>query len=216
MKRTYNLLGYLLLGIAAYAFVNANNTNVIATSPATEETTQSTPNRHTITLVLSQLSDLKVEEGTRINVGDIISDRTFERTKLQAKRQRLADSLAKARLPLNALKPVPSPSFQTELVTLKQAQFNLDAIVEQINNFDEKLYFKDPWHVQVFESEKVQKLADLKRRELEASINVEKAIASLDEAKLNYQKQQYKHSLKVSDYQTLMQKQVRSKSEFFS
>jgi chromosome segregation ATPase len=33
------------------------------------------------------------------------------------------------------------------------------------------------------------------------------AIASLDEAKLNYQKQQYEHSLKVSDYQTEMQKQ---------
>jgi hypothetical protein len=29
--------------------------------------------------------------------------------------------------------------------------------------FDQKLYFKDPWHVQVFESEKVQELADLKR-----------------------------------------------------
>ncbi|NJK56427.1 MAG: hypothetical protein HC939_10730 [Pleurocapsa sp. SU_5_0] len=207
MKRTYNLLGYLLLGIAAYAFVNANNTGVIATAPITEETTQPTPNRHTITLVLSQLSDLKVEEGQRINVGDIISDRTTEKTKLQAKKQRLESSLTQAKLPLNALKPVPQPKFQTELASLKQAQFNLDAIVKQINNFDEKLHFKDPWHVQVFESEKVQKLADLKRKELEASINVEKAIASLDEAKLNYQKQQYEHSIKVSDYQTLMQKQ---------
>jgi hypothetical protein len=70
----YNLLGYLLLAVAAYAFVNANNTDLQATAPVTEETTQSTPNRHTITLVLSQLSDLKVEEGQRINVGDIISD----------------------------------------------------------------------------------------------------------------------------------------------
>jgi hypothetical protein len=38
---------------------------------------QQTPpkhNRHTITTVLSQLSDLKVEEGQRINAGDIISD----------------------------------------------------------------------------------------------------------------------------------------------
>jgi DNA repair exonuclease SbcCD ATPase subunit len=183
------------------------NTDVIATAPATEETTQSTPNRHTITLVLNQLSDLKVEEGTRINAGDLISDRTTERTKLKAKRQRLADSLAKAKLPLNALKPVPSPSFQTELASLKQAQFNLDQIAHQISNFDQKIYHKDPWHVQVFESEKVQELADLKRRELEASINVEKAIASLDEAKLNYQKQQYEHSLKVSDYQTSLQKQ---------
>jgi biotin carboxyl carrier protein len=207
MKRTYNLLGFLLLGIAAYAFVNASNTDLQATAPIAEEQTQSTPNRHTITLVLNQLSDLKVEEGQRVNAGDIISDRTSEKTKLQAKRQRLDDSLTKARLPLNALKPVPSPSFQTELVTLKQAQFNLDAIVNQINNFDQKIYHKDSWHVQVFESEKVQKLADLKRRELEASINVEKAIASLDEAKLNYQKQQYEHSLKVSDYQTSLQKQ---------
>lgn len=47
----------------------------------------------------------------------------------------------------------------------------------------------------------------MKRRELSASINLEKAIASLDEAKLNYQKQQYEHSLKVSDYQTSLQKQ---------
>lgn len=140
MKRinlsVYNLLGYLLLGIAAYAFVNANNTDVIATAPTTEETTQLTPNRHTITLVLNQLSDLKVEEGQRINVGDIISDmrrhRTTEKAKLQAKRQRLADSLTRAKLPLNELKPVPVPQFQTELASLKQAQFNLDAIVQQI------------------------------------------------------------------------------------
>ncbi|MGL5941128.1 MAG: hypothetical protein ACRC2S_12165 [Waterburya sp.] len=218
MKRinlsVYNLLGYLLFGIAAYAFVNANNTDVIATAPATQEQTQSTPNRHTITLVLNQLSDLKVEEGQRINVGDIISDRTSEKAKLQAKKQRLVDSLTRAKLPLNELKPVPVPQFQTELASLKQAQFNLDAIVQQINNFDQKIYHKDSWHVQVFESEKVQELADLKRKELEASINLEKAmpsasfaIASLDEAKLNYQKQQYEHSLKVSDYQTLMQKQ---------
>jgi chromosome segregation ATPase len=203
----YNLLGYILLAVAAYAFVNASNTDVIATAPLTEQPAESTPNRHTISLVLSQLSDLKVEEGQRVNVGDIISDRTSEKAKLEAKKQRLADSLTRAKLPLNQLKPVPEPQFQTELAALKQAQFNLDAIVEQINNFDQKIYHKDPWHVQVFESEKVQELADLKRKELEASINLEKAIASLDEAKLNYQKQQYEHSLKVSDYQTLMQKQ---------
>nr|MDJ0569930.1 hypothetical protein [Pleurocapsa sp. MO_192.B19] len=162
----------------AYAFLNANNTNLQATSPVTQEQTTYQRNRHTITLVLSQLSDLKVEEGQRVNVGDIISDRTTERTKLQAKKQRLESSLARVRLPLRELKPVPIPKFQTELATLKQAQFNLDTIVQQINNFDKKFHFKDPWHVQVFESEKVQQLADLKRQELAASINVERAIAS--------------------------------------
>ena len=207
MKRTYKLLGYLLLGIGVYAFLNANNTDLQANSTVTQEQTTYKRNRHTITLELSQLSDLKVEEEQRINVGDIISDRTTERTKLQAKQQRLSASLSRAKLPLGELKPVPIPKFQSELAALKQAQFNLDQIVSQINNFDQKFHHKDPWHVQVFESEKVQQLAQLKRQELAASINVERAIASLDEAKLNYQKQQYEHSLKVSDYQTLMQKQ---------
>ncbi len=70
----YKLLGYLLLGIGAYAFLNANNTDLQANSAVTEQQTTYKRNRHTITLVLSQLSDLKVEEGQRINVGDIISD----------------------------------------------------------------------------------------------------------------------------------------------
>ena len=213
MKKTanlsvYKLLGYLLLGIGAYAVLNANNTDLQANSEVTtQEQTPSTPNRHTITLTLNELLDLKVEEGQRINVGDIISDRTTERTKLQTKKQRLEASLTRAKLPLKELKSVPVPKFQSELAALKQAQFQLDSIVEQINNFDSKFHFKDPWHVQVFESEKVQQLAELKRQELAASINVERAIASLDEAKLNYQKQQYEHSLKVSDYQTSLQKQ---------
>ncbi|HEY9769213.1 MAG TPA: hypothetical protein V6C71_12095 [Coleofasciculaceae cyanobacterium] len=43
--KIYNLLGYLLLAVAAYAFVNANNTDVIATAPVpvTEELNQSNP-----------------------------------------------------------------------------------------------------------------------------------------------------------------------------
>ncbi|MGB5636389.1 MAG: hypothetical protein WBM44_20570 [Waterburya sp.] len=108
MKRTYKLLGYLLLGIGAYAFLNANNTDLYAqryhkgiiyplgqaNSPVTEQQTTYKRNRHTITLVLSQLSDLKAEEGQRVNVGDIISDRTIEKTKLLAKKERLTTAIA--------------------------------------------------------------------------------------------------------------------------
>ncbi|MGF1542209.1 MAG: hypothetical protein ACFCU5_17495 [Pleurocapsa sp.] len=37
MKRTYKLLGYLLLGIGVYAFVNASNTDLQANSEVTQE-----------------------------------------------------------------------------------------------------------------------------------------------------------------------------------
>jgi hypothetical protein len=126
--KIYKLLGYLLLGISAIAFVNASNTDLQATVPVAEEQTPSINNRHTITLTLNQLDELKVTEGQRINVGDTIRDRTYTRAKLQAKKERLESAIAKARLPLNELKPVPIPKFQTELAALKQAQFNLDAI----------------------------------------------------------------------------------------
>ena len=57
-ESVYKLLGYLLLGIGAYAFLNANNTELQANSAATEQQTPYKRNRHSITLVLSQLSDL--------------------------------------------------------------------------------------------------------------------------------------------------------------
>ncbi|VEP14741.1 conserved hypothetical protein [Hyella patelloides LEGE 07179] len=203
------LLGYVTLGIGAITLVNANTEKTQANQPepVTETTTPYSHSRHVITLTLNQLEELKVTEGQRINVGDIISDRTSTRAKLQAKKERLETAIAQASLPLNQLKPVPIPTFQTELAALKQAQFNLNVITREIENFDKQLHFKDPFYSSVFESEKIQELANLKRRELEASINLEKAIARLDEAKLNYQKQQYEHSLKVSDYQTALQKQ---------
>ncbi len=209
--KIYKHLGFglIALGIAAIAFNPGKSRadRALATDSTGTFQTSTSRKRHKIDLTLSNLNNIKVSKGDRVEIGSLISDRTSERTKLQAKKQRLESSLTRVKLPLKELQSVPVPKFQSELAALEQAQFQLDSIVRQINNFERKFQFKDPWHVQVFESEKVGKLAELKRQKLAASINVEEAIASLDEAKLNYQKQQYEHSLKVSDYQTLMQKQ---------
>lgn len=163
--------------------------------------------RHTITLALNSLDELKVREGQRISEGDIISDRQSARNNLLVKKERIESSIRKVSLPINQLRSIPVPSYRSELIQLKQAQFNLNAIVKQVNEFDKNFHHKDPYHVQIFESDKITKLANLKRSELEASMNVENAIANLDRAKLNYQKQQYEHSLKVGSYQTALQKQ---------
>ena len=210
----YKIFSLVLLGLGAFAMVNASTGSTRANAPVpTPETASTVTNnqysrsRHVIKLTLNELEELKVTEGQRVNPGDLISDRQSSRENLLAKKQRLETAIKQASLPLNQLKAVPTPKFQKELVALKQAEFNLDVITREIENFDKQLHFKDSFYSSVFESEKIQELADLKRRELSASINLEKAIASLDEAKLNYQKQQYEHSLKVSDYQTSLQKQ---------
>jgi hypothetical protein len=82
MKRTYNLLGYLLLAVSAIAFVNASNTDVIATSPATpiswqaEEQTQSSPNRHTITLVVYHNDFDRLDKDLRESIFERINQET--------------------------------------------------------------------------------------------------------------------------------------------
>ncbi len=136
------LLGYVILGIGAITLVNANikTTQANQPEPVAETTTPYNRSRHTITLTLNQLDELKVTESQRVNPGDIISDRTSSRAKLQAKKERLEAAIKKASLPLNQLKPVPIPKFQTELAALKQAQFNLDVIVKKIENFDQQLH----------------------------------------------------------------------------
>ena len=116
----YKLLGYVILGIGAIAFVNASTGRIQANAPAPvpETSSQYSRSRHTINLVLNELDELKVTEGQRVNVGDIISDRTSAREKLLAKKQRLETAIKKASLPLNQLKPFPVPKFRKELVAL--------------------------------------------------------------------------------------------------
>ena len=68
------LLGYVVLGIGAIALVNTNTkqTQANQTAAVTETTTPYSRSRHIITLTLNQLDELKVTEGQRINVGDVL------------------------------------------------------------------------------------------------------------------------------------------------
>lgn len=209
--KMYKFLGFGLIGLGIVAIalssgnLQADSSNSLSTNSSF--TSSYSRNRHKINLVLSQLEDLKVVEGDSVEVGTLISYPTSKRTKLEAKKQRLELSLDRARLPLKELKSVPEAKFQPELVGIKQAKINLKTITEQIEDFDQKIHHKDPYHVEVFEKEKVQQLAELKSQKKAALIDVERAIAQLDEAKLNYEKQKYEHSLKVSDFQALQQNQ---------
>lgn len=209
--KIYKFLGFGLIGLGVVAIaLNSGNLQADSSNNLSSNSSlasSSTRNRHKINLVLSQREDLKVVEGDRVEIGSLISDSTTERTKLEAKKQRLKLSLARVKFPLKELKSVPESKFKTELVAIKQAKINLNTITEKIEEFEQKINHKDPHHINVFEGKKVQQLADLKYQKKAASINLEKAIAKWDEAKLNYEKQKYEHSLKVSDYQALRQKQ---------
>ncbi len=73
---SYGLIG---LGIAAIAFnpgsSQADSSSMSETSSTFENSSSTSRKRHKINLNISNLEDIKVVEGDRVNVGDIISDK---------------------------------------------------------------------------------------------------------------------------------------------
>ena len=49
---------------------------------------------HVISVTLTNPEDLKVKEGSRVEKGDIVSDRTLERQRLEVKKQQLEAAFA--------------------------------------------------------------------------------------------------------------------------
>jgi HAMP domain-containing protein len=211
--------GMGLVGVAAVAIALASpNEPPISGEVNAQEQTQtqteapnpvkepSQPSRHKIVVNLTSPNDLKVKEGQRIQQGDVISDRTEARQKLEAKKRHLEVAIAQMSLPLNPIASLPAPNLDAEQVALKKATFQLEQATKALNEYP-GVQFKDPWLREVFEPEKIKELASLKQRQLEASIAVEAALARLSEAKTRYQQQQYQHSIQLAAQQTNLQKQ---------
>ena len=212
-----NWLGLGIIGIAAIAFapvqlpVNSekdsgfslNNSELEQNSDALNPTSRK---RHQILVTLTSMSDLKVKEKDRIQEGDIISDRTSDRQKLEAKKQQLEIAIAQLSLPLTQLAPLPEPNLDSEKVALKRAQIELEMAAKAVENQTETP-FKQDWLNQALEPQAVKKQAALKERQIKAALRVEAALARMSEAKTRYQQQQYQHSIELAAHQTNLQKQ---------
>lgn len=86
------------------------------TQPVTEQSQQPSIHRHTITVNLTSMNDLKVKEGDRIKAGDVISDRTQQRQQLAAKKQQLEIAISQMSLPLTMIAKLPEPNLEQEQV----------------------------------------------------------------------------------------------------
>lgn len=219
-----NWLAIGLIGVAGVAFAlsttdssSLNPGSVQAQSNSSEFGVQvselgvnsSTPNsrkRHKITLSLTSMDDLKVKEKDRIKEGDIISDRTSDRQRLEAKKKQLEIAIAQLSLPLSQLAPLPEPNLEQERVALKQAQLELEMATKALENKADTPFRQD-WLSEALEPEKVKEQAALKERQIKAAVQVEAALARMSEAKTNYQQEQYQHSIQLAAHQTNLQKQ---------
>lgn len=103
-------------------------------TPDATETTS--PHRLTITVSIADPDDLKVEEGQDVTIGDLIADRSRERSRLEAQRQQLELSLTQLKtaritppLPpvtVPAIAPLPPTSYLEQQAAIDRSKVDVD------------------------------------------------------------------------------------------
>lgn len=206
----YNLMGWLaLLGIV----VGASNVFEKTPSPSPPQSflpspinSPSSSRYHKITVALTSLGDLKIKVGDLLKSGTIISDRPQEKQEIAAKQQQIEAKILQVSLPILPIPPLVSQDFASEEIALRQAKLKLEQITQKLNA-GSQLQFKQIELSEVFESEKIKQFNQLQEQQRNASLEIEAAIARLNEAKNRSSHQQYEHKLRLAEYQTRLQRQ---------
>jgi biotin carboxyl carrier protein len=179
----------------------------IAEPPITQVTTPPTPlkpqsiepRQLKINVTVATPEDLKVKPGDEIIKGQLISDRPSERAALTAKKQQLEISIQQASFPIS---PPIKPNFDAQTIALQQTKINNSP--NKVETTLPTLNFIDPELQQVFEADKLAEINRIKQEQAkqeqtlkQQEIEIETALARLEEAKVQYQAQltQYQQSI---------------------
>ena len=179
--------------------------------------------RFNLRLTLTTPEDLKVREGESVNVGQILSDRTRERQRLEAQRaqveiqiQRLNQPPIKPLMPkrISDVSAFPAPSFLEEVAGVDQQTLNVEKSRRdrelQVRKIDVIQGMGDlPPSTLLHESEKLREketALSLSESELELSK------AKLDKAKKDYEYKEYQYSLELSKREIDIQRQTQEYS----
>ncbi len=222
-------LGASIIGILPFIGQQLSSPNTPQSAPLLQkqqpivqlkksETKQS--KRHRIQVQVVSLNDLKISEGSAVEVGQIISDRTEERQSLEVERDQIQNSIQQLSIPTSKLTELPEPNFAIEEAAIQQIKDELKLM--ESNSVaprpETSFRFKDEKLRKLLEANKLEerakaitaeandrtKLAETKAR-LVGQLN--SAIAALNKAKSNYQHQQYEHSLNLVRQQAELQRQ---------
>ena len=166
--------------------------------------TRTTPRRFTISVTLTDPSDLKVKQGDRVTKGQVLSDRTTARQQLEAKKRQLEIAIKRMSLPLSGVAELPKPDFAIEEAAIERAKYELAALDKA---YVPSTRFKTRELEEIYDKDILEKRAKLQESKARAAMELNQAIAQLQKARSNHQQQQYQHSLNLIRQQTNMQRQ---------
>lgn len=175
-----------------------------------QQSTPSAPRRLEISVSIADPEDLKVVEGQEISQGQVISDRTRQRQRLEQQRQRLQlgierlESLSISR-PTEPGQPpplakLPPPNYLEREAAIARAESRVASIGVEVNQKIQEI--KDLSNLglstETLEHEQA-KLSRLLSAEIEAQRELGFAIAQLESAQAEQQRREYEHELKQAE-----------------
>jgi biotin carboxyl carrier protein len=148
--------------------------------------------RHIVNVVVTSPEDIKVKEGDRIAVGQILADRTQQRQLLEARKKQLSFAIARLMQPVTPPPPPPTPSYAPEESAVNSAQL---AIAYWENVPEPDFRFKSMDLVMVMDQKILKEKQSIQLRKMQAQTQLNQAIANLQAAKNNHQNNLYQYQL---------------------
>jgi len=150
MKRLipYVLSGVAIAGVAVAQTPTPQSAPDIAPKTSSDD---SGPTRLTITVAVADPEDLKVEQGDRVETGQLIADRTRERQRLEAQQaklqltiERLEGATITAPLPPATAPPILEPTYLEENAAIARAEATVNQAEAAIAAKQQEIIFNAP------------------------------------------------------------------------
>lgn len=168
--------------------------------PASEEVKL---RRHKIMANVTSLDDVKVNPGTLVEKGQLLTDKTEQRLSLESQRDKLKVAIELMSQPMVAPATLPTGDFTKAEVNVAATQAELEQLGDM--PIPERRFTGEL--ASILDHKIIEDAAKLSEERLKAEIKLQKALADLNEAKNQYAYQQYEHSLKMQQYQSNLQRQ---------
>ncbi len=192
-------------------------------SPNSPRATEQLPPRFNIELTVQDLNELRVREGQRLVAGQVISDRSLERQRLESEKRQTVKAIAKLEsTPKPTLKLVivpkelPLASFAIEEAVIAQAELKFAQAQRNYNNalsFDPFIKGKANLDFARVEIEQAYRNVELQQRKIEAMRTIkglppevlEHETEKLKLERSEWEKKQAQYDFRAAEYKQLQQ-----------
>lgn len=208
----------LLTGCTAQAQNPTPSSSPLPTPSPTATPTQRT-GRFKLQLTLTAPEDLKVKEGDTVLVGQVLSDRTRERQRLENQRAQVEIQIERLKQsPIRPLAPkqasemasLPPPNLLQEVAEIDRLQLTFQQVEQRWLQQQQKLAVLDSMQAEIPPSTipHEQEVGRQRERDVkQAKSDLELAKAKLERAKSDYQREQYLNSLESGKREIELERQ---------